>query len=148
MINSRFTVAVHLLALMSAGRERCLGTALTSEIAAESVNTNPVVARRILGSLRRAGLVSSHPGPTGGWLLVQEPQTITLRDVYRAVEDESLFSMHHRPPNSRCEVGRNIQNTLEHYFGEAEQAMEDKLAERTIADVVNDVKARVRAQVG
>ena len=148
MINSRFTVAVHLLALMSVGRERCAGTALTSEIAAESVNTNPVVVRRILGSLRKAGLVSSHPGPTGGWLLLREPGTITLGDVYRAVEDEALFSMHHRPPNSRCEVGRNIQYTLEGYFGEAERAMLDKLAERTIADVVTDVNARVRAQAG
>ena len=145
MINSRFTVAVHLLALMSAGRERCAGAALTSEIAAESVNTNPVVVRRILGLLRNAGLVSSHPGPTGGWLLMQEPQEITLRDVYRAVEEEALFSMHHRPPSSHCAVGRNIQDTLETYFGEAECAMQAKLAERTIADVVNDVMARVRA---
>jgi Rrf2 family protein len=146
MINSRFTVAVHLLALMSAGRERCSGAALTSEIAAESVNTNPVVVRRILGSLRKAGMVSSHPGPTGGWLLVQEPQVITLRDVYRAVEEESLFSMHHRPPSNHCAVGRNIQDTLETYFGEAECAMQTKLAERTIADVVNDVLTRVRAR--
>jgi Rrf2 family protein len=146
MINSRFTVAVHLLALMSAGRERCSGVALTSEMAAESVNTNPVVVRRILGSLRKAGLVSSHPGPTGGWLLVRDPQSITLRDVYRAVEDVSLFSMHHRPPSSHCEVGRNIQDTLEGYFSEAECAMQAKLGERTIADVVNDVMARVRAQ--
>lgn len=146
MINSRFTVAVHLLALMSAGGERCAGTALTSESAAESVNTNPVVVRRILGSLRKAGIVSSHPGPTGGWLLVHDANTITLRDVYRAVEEESLFSMHHRPPSSHCAVGRNIQHTLESYFGEAEQAMQAKLGERTIADVVTDVMVRVRAQ--
>lgn len=146
MINSRFTVAVHLLALMSAGPGRCSGAALTSESAAESVNTNPVVVRRILGLLRKAGLVSSHPGPTGGWTLVQEPQAITLRDVYRSVEDESLFSMHHRPPSSQCDVGRNIQVTLETYFGEAECAMQTKLAERTIADVVNDVMSRVHAR--
>lgn len=148
MINSRFTVAVHLLALMSAGQERCAGTALTSESAAESVNTNPVVVRRILGSLRKAGLVSSHPGPTGGWLLLREPHEITLRDVYRAVEGEALFSLHHRPPSSHCEVGRNIQHSLEGYFGAAERAMEDTLAQHTIADVVEDVRARVRAQAG
>lgn len=146
MINSRFTVAVHLLALMSAGPERCSGRAITSEMAAESVNTNPVVVRRILGALRKAGLVSSHPGPTGGWLLVLEPEEITLCDVFRAVQDESLFSMHHRPPSSHCMIGRNIQDTLEGYFGEAQRAMQEKLAERTIANVVADVRTRVQAQ--
>jgi Rrf2 family protein len=146
MINSRFTVAVHLLALMSAGPERCSGRAITSEMAAESVNTNPVVVRRILGALRKAGLVSSHPGPTGGWLLVLEPEEITLCDVFRAVQDESLFSMHHRPPSSACMIGRNIQDTLEGYFGEAQRAMQEKLGERTIADVVDDVRSRVQVQ--
>ncbi|HEX6507367.1 MAG TPA: Rrf2 family transcriptional regulator [Chloroflexota bacterium] len=146
MINSRFTVAVHLLALMSAGRERYAGMPITSEMASESVNTNPVVIRRILGLLRKAGLVSSQPGPAGGWLLERDPDQITLRDVYRAVKDESLFSMHHRPPSAQCHVGRNIQETLEGYFSAAECALAEKLGEHTIADVVDDVLGRVRAE--
>jgi Rrf2 family protein len=111
MINSRFTVAVHLLTLMSVSRERDPQAPVTSELAADSVSTNPVVVRRILGSLRRAGLVRSQPGPTGGWHLHREPAEISLRDVYRAVEDEQLFSMHRQQPNAECPVGRNIQST-------------------------------------
>ncbi len=146
MINSRFTVAVHLLALMSVDGERSTRKAITSDMAAVSLNTNPVVARRILGSLRKAGLVSSRSGPAGGWVLAGNPESITLRDVYHAVEDEALFSMHNRVPSRHCEIGRNIQGTLEGYFCEAERAMQEKLGERTIADVVLDVMMRAHAE--
>ncbi len=56
--NSRFTVAVHALALLSIVR----GKPATSDYIARSVNTNPVVIRRILGVLGKAGLVETHPG--------------------------------------------------------------------------------------
>jgi Rrf2 family protein len=141
MINSRFTVAVHLLALLAWGTERCPGMPLTSEMAAASVNTNPVVVRRILGLLREAGLVTSQPGPTGGWFLARTPEQITLCDVYRAVEDEALFALHHRPPSRGCLVGAHIQRALGAFFQEAETAMEEKLAQRTITDVVRAVQA-------
>ena len=142
MINSRFTVAVHLLSLLAAGRERFPGAPLTSEIAAESANTNPVVVRRIFGSLRKAGMVSSQPGPNGGWTLKREPETITLREVYRAVEEETLFSMHHRQPSSTCLIGRHIQETLACVFQDAEAAMEAKLGQRTVPDIVGSVLTR------
>lgn len=141
MINSRFTVAVHVLALLGFGRERFPEKSVTSEFAAESVNTNPVVIRRILGSLREAGLVTSQPGPNGGWFLERDPEKITLRDVYQAVADEPLFSMHHRQPSASCVIGGNIQQALHTYFCEAEKAMEDKLSQKTVADVMNSVMA-------
>ena len=142
MINSRFAVAVHLLTLMGMGCAHKPGRPLTSEMAAESVNTNPVVIRRILGLLRHAGLVSSQPGPSGGWFLKLSPEEITLHDIYRAVEDERLFSLHHRRPNDSCLVGHNICDTLDEVFAEAESAMEDKLAERSVADVIAAILLR------
>jgi Rrf2 family protein len=146
MINSRFTVAVHLLALLAAGSKKFPGVPVTSEVAAESVNTNPVVVRRIMGNLRKAGLVSSQPGPNGGWFLEHAPEDITLRGVYRAVQDEQLFSMHHSKPNSNCLVGACIQGALQDYFQEAEAAMEEKLGQKTIADVLEKVRAIAQRQ--
>jgi Rrf2 family protein len=40
----------------------------------------------ILGELRRAGLVRSQRGPSGGYLLDREPDDITIADVMRAVD--------------------------------------------------------------
>jgi Rrf2 family protein len=103
---------------------------------ADSVNTNPVFIRRILGLLSRAGLVASQPGVGGGWRLLRDPASITLLEVHRAVDEEHLLSMHHSQPNPECLIGRNIQRTLTVYFGEAERAFEQVLAGQTIAQVL------------
>jgi Iron-dependent Transcriptional regulator len=52
--SSRFSVAVHILTLLAHEQ----GRALTSEYIAGSVNTNPVVIRRMLGLLSKAALES------------------------------------------------------------------------------------------
>jgi DNA-binding IscR family transcriptional regulator len=77
--STRFTVALHVLTLLASTP----GEALTSEYIAGSVNTNPVVARRLLGTLRKVGIVSSQPGNGGGWELAKNPAKLTLRDVRR-----------------------------------------------------------------
>jgi Rrf2 family protein len=148
MINSRFAVAVHLLTLLAVGSKQRPGAPLTSECAGGSVNTNPVVIRRILGSLRKAGMVSSQPGPNGGWFLRREPAAITLHDVYAAVEEENLFSLHHRQPNAACPIGGHIQEALHAFFAEAEAAMAEKLGQKTIADVVGAIQVCAGERAG
>jgi DNA-binding IscR family transcriptional regulator len=109
---------------------------------AGSVNTNPAVVRRILSMLARAGLTHARLGAGGGTTLARPAADITLRDVYRAVECEGrLFALHHERPNPKCPVGRNIQAVLERATGAAQNALEDELAERTVAEVMAEVKA-------
>jgi Rrf2 family protein len=136
--SSRFAVAIHVLTLLTQNPDE----PATSEYIASSVNTNPVVIRRALGGLRRAGLVRSQGGAGGGWRLARDAEAITLRDVYHAVEeeDEAVFPLHHRPPNPNCPVGRNIQRALAVHFAAATHAMEDELARRTVADVLREVR--------
>ena len=130
--NSRFAIAIHILTLLAQVDEE----AVTSEFIGRSVNTNPVFIRRILGLLNRAGLVTSRPGVGGGWQLRRDPAAITLLEVYHAVDEGHLLAKHHRPPNPECLIGRNIERTLNEYFGEAEQAFEQVLAQQTIAQVL------------
>ncbi len=136
MSNSRFTVACHILTLLAQNPAE----PVTSEYIAASVNTNPVVIRRLLGTLRSAHLVTSQGGNGGGWRLVSAPAAVTLRDVYRAVEDEPLFPLHHREPNQNCPVGRHIQQALTGAFAAATRALEDELARTTIADLLREVQ--------
>src|SRR5437763_13957245 len=110
-MSSRFAVAVHALTLL--GSE---DGPLTSEFIAGSVNTNPVVIRRVLAALRTAKLVASKGGASGGWRLTRAPSAITLRDVYRAVEGPSLFALPEQPPNPACPVGSTIQAALTREF--------------------------------
>jgi Rrf2 family protein len=133
--NSQFAVAIHILTMLAGVKD----VPMTSERMAGSVNTNPVFIRRILGLLSRAGLVVSQSGVGGGWRLLRTPETITLLDVYRAVDERHLVAYSHSVPNPECLVGRNIQRTLNHYFGEAEQAFKQSLAQRTIVDVLTTI---------
>ncbi len=133
--NSQFAVALHILTLLALNAHE----PLTSEYIAGSVNTNPVFIRRVLGKLAHASLVTSQPGVGGGWQLLRGPETITFLDAYSAVEDDRLVGMHHSTPNPQCLVGRNIQRSLLQYFGEAEQAFTQVLAQRTIAQLLESV---------
>ncbi|MCT4780854.1 Rrf2 family transcriptional regulator, partial [Exiguobacterium antarcticum] len=106
------------------------------EYIAGSVNTNPVVIRRLTGLLRQAGLLQTVAGKTGA-TLTKDAAAITLLMVYRAVEPkETLFSMHEHP-NPACPVGRNIQSTLDDTFVRAQQALEAELEAETLSDVIH-----------
>ncbi len=138
--SSRFAVAVHTLVyLASRNNDK---DSITSDMIAQSVNTNPVVIRRILGTLRESNLVTSQSGACGGWYLKRKPDTISLCEIYRALESDPLFAMPPRPGNASCEIGRNMQEVLNCYFKEAERAAESSLDNVTLAHVMQQVWSR------
>ncbi len=126
-------MAVHVLTLLATTPT---GELLTSDRLAGSVNTNPVVIRRILGQLKKAGLVEVRAA-VGGTHLRRAAADITLLDVYRAVEvvAGNLFSFHEHP-NPKCPVGRNIQAALDETLHRAQAALEQQLAAVSVAQVV------------
>jgi Rrf2 family protein len=134
--NSRFAVAVHVLSLMAWSGEE----PLKSEQVAESVNTNPVVIRRILKELAEAGLVVSQTGSLGGSRLANHPAKTTLLDVYQALEYGGVFSLHRQPPSRDCPVGVNIETVLGDVLQEVDSAVERVLQNITINDVVRRLK--------
>jgi Rrf2 family protein len=134
--SSRFVVAVHVLALLAYSG----GGALTSNCLAGSVNTNPVVVRRILALLARAGLVATQEGAKGGVRLAKPAGQIDLRAVFAAVESDALFALHPQPPNPACRVGASIQAALEPTLDAAAAALLRSLAKTTVADVVRRLR--------
>ncbi|MEV6234379.1 Rrf2 family transcriptional regulator [Saccharopolyspora shandongensis] len=136
-LSSRSAVAIHALTMLARWDDR----SLTSAEIAESLASNPVLVRRILGSLRDAGLVVSTEGRGGGWSLARAAREITLYDAYTAVEAGPVLSRHPHPPSAECEVGRNMQDLLEAEFRDAERAMEERLGRTTIADLARKVLA-------
>jgi Rrf2 family protein len=142
--NSRFAVAVHVLSLMAWSGEE----PLKSEQVAESVNTNPVVIRRMLLELADAGLVVSQTGSLGGSRLANDPAKTTLLDIYQALECGGVFSLHRQPPSRNCPVGVNIETVLGDVLQEVDSAVEKVLASITINDVVQRLKPCSSLTVG
>ena len=139
-ISSRFAVAVHILSLLAVNST----SHNTSDWIAGSVNTNPVIIRRVLGKLKKAGFVNVRSG-TGGAYLVKELQDITLFAVYQAVEvvkEDNLFHLHEHP-NPKCPVGANIQSVLQVVLVSAQSAMEEVLMKVTMAQLVTGLVEKI-----
>src|ERR687894_547899 len=123
MMATRFAVSLHILALIARGPT---GQSTSARLA-WSIGTNPVVVRRISGLLARAGLITVQRGP-GGASLARPAESITLRDVWRAIhpEGEALLRLHGRT-NPACQVGRRMPEVLQDRFRGAETALLDDL---------------------
>ena len=129
--NSRFAFAVHILTMLALSK----GKRVPSDFIAESAKTNPVIIRRVMSLLKKAGFITSQTGAGGGTILIRKPKDITLLDVYNAVENVSIFSLHPNMPNPKCPVGKNIQNLLSDVFIKAEHAMKEVLEAATIEQI-------------
>ena len=141
-ISSRFTIAVHVLICIETFKDKFK---TTSDFLASSVNVNPVVIRRILQQLKKAGIVEVKRG-SGGADLAGKPEDITLLDVYTAVEsvEEGQLFHFHENPNPQCPVGRNIHNILDDRLKKIQDAMEAQMRSVTIRDVMEDADKYIR----
>lgn len=129
-------MAVHIASLLALAG----GKPRTSTEIAHSIDTNPVVVRRIIAALARAGLVTARRGASGGSTLARTAQRITLHDLRAAVEAPEPFAIHDHP-STGCPVGRNIERVLSGVLGRAEAALVRELKRTTLADIVSDLQA-------
>ncbi|CAL9442949.1 Putative HTH-type transcriptional regulator YwnA [Streptomyces sp. enrichment culture] len=141
--NSRLTIAAHAPAWICLCQRQGHEVATAEKIAA-GANTNPVVIRRLLGELRRAGLVEPRRGAGAGWSLACELGSITLLDVYEAVEPGPLFAMHRTTPDQGCVVGHGIQPAKGGIYQDIEDTLRHELARVTPEKVLRDVPAAPR----
>lgn len=130
-------MAVHVLTVL-AYKE---GDRVTSAFLAGSVNTNPVIIRRLLLALQQARLVDTSKGAGAGSRLSRAPGRINLAEIYRAVEECEAFTKPSRKPNEDCPVGQCMREALDKVFASAQQAMERDLQKTTLADLIEMVKA-------
>lgn len=138
--DTRLSVAIHILTVLSfAGTET-----RSSELLARSVNTNPVVVRRLLSLLKKAGLIEVQRG-SGGSTLSGKPENITLLDVYRAVVPHPKATPFylHQDPCCDCYIGKNIHDALNAPYAKVNKAMQDSLASTTIAEIASFIKQRL-----
>ncbi len=127
--STRFPAAIHILTLLAIKNGECC----SSEWVAKSLRTNAVVVRRIVGLLQEAGFVTSQAGSQGGAMLAVEPDTITLRDIYDAVEDESVFCMH--DPHPKCPVACSVKEQVSDLVSNAEGKMKADLARTKLSSI-------------
>lgn len=133
--NTQFAVAAHVLTYLGGLPD---GVSASSDELADSTGSNPVYIRRVLGPLREAGLVHSRPGARGGWELALPPRAISLATVWRLLNGtDPVLGLH--GPNPRCPVGKQVHRSLITLDRQVAQAVDNELAEHTVADLLQDV---------
>jgi Rrf2 family protein len=132
----RFAFAVHVMAVLALEKADCC----SSSRLARTVNTNPVVIRRLLIELQAAGLISTLRGPHGGALLKRKPEKVTLREIHNAVDQGNTFATHPNEPSAECPVGRKIAKVMERIQERANRALARELEKMTLADVLRDLR--------
>ena len=137
-ISSRFTIAIHVLVCIETFKDEYK---ITSDFLASSVNVNPVVIRRLLQQLKRAGIISVARG-SGGAKIEKPLDKITLLDIYHAVEcvEEGQLFHFRENPNLACPVGRSIHTMLDTKLEEIQKAMEDKMQSISLQDILEEQK--------
>jgi Rrf2 family protein len=131
--SSRFIVAIHSLVILA--RNWGKGPVCSKSIAS-SVETNPVVIRRLMSLLESAQLVKAVAGRTGGFELAREASSISLADIYSSVEHDTVFRMHKPDTESECPVAAQMAKVLVPKLKMAETAMTQMLSRTALSEVV------------
>ena len=136
--DSRLSGVLHVLLHMAEQKEP-----VTSEALAKAMDTNAVVIRRIMAGLRDHGHVRSEKGHGGGWTLARDLATISLRDVYEALGQPSLFALGNRTESPGCLVEQAVNAALDQAFEDAEALLLSRLGNVTLAMLSADFKKRL-----
>lgn len=128
--NGRLSLALHTLGHMASDPNLMRTSA---DIAAHA-GTNPVVVRRVLGQLRKAGLLVSEKGHAGGWRLARAPDAITLADVYIAL-DERLIATGDAGDTPSCSLEHALHRRVSGVLEDVERSLIERLAATTISEV-------------
>ena len=141
-MDTRFSVAVHSLILIAKS-----DIPLSSEQIAASAGVNPSYVRKILTSLRNAGIISAHRG-IRGFRMNSDADTLSLLQIYQEVCEQNLtlFDIHQNP-NDQCIVGRHIQQVLGDMFKTLEQEMAMKMQEQTLGDCIDAILMREQKSI-
>lgn len=141
--DSRLSGVLHLLLHMAEQ-----GGPVTSETLARSMDTHPVVIRRIMAGLREQGYVQSEKGHGGGWTLACDLSKVTLRDIYEALGSPVLLSMSNRTEAPDCLIEQAVNDALNQACHDAEALLLSRLGEVTLATLGANVHNRRIARRG
>ena len=134
--NTRLATGVHVLVMLAGDAS----ATMTSATLAAKLDTNPVVIRRVLSLLGKAGLINSRKGPTGGSRMAKPATAISLADVYSAVESNPLFYM----PAVSTSGPRSVNLSLRKLFLKSKSCIHEQLAGVSLEQIVKSQPRRLK----
>jgi Rrf2 family protein len=134
--NVQFAVSTHIATVLAYHP----GQEVTTATLAASVRAEPTFVRRSVARLAKAGLIVTTRGKHGACTLARAPEEITLLDLYRASEAPPNSSNHTYSDQPSCPVSPYLKPSMQAVLDDAQAAYEARLAQRTLAEVVDAVR--------
>jgi len=93
-------------------------------------------AYKIIKKLRKAGIVASHRGASGGYRLNKPADRITIFEIVSAV-DEGLFIIDCLKGNARCACNPDMDSCgMRRELSRIQKCLTKALSQRTMAEIV------------
>ena len=75
-------------------------------------------------------------------MLAVAADKVTMRDIYEAVEEQSVFSVH--APHPRCPIACCVKDRVHEVFAGAESKMKNELAKTRLSSISKQAAAEFR----
>ncbi|WP_439530093.1 Rrf2 family transcriptional regulator [Pannonibacter sp.] len=131
-VDQRFSVAVHAMCVLTF-RSPDLSNAV---FVGDNISVNPLIVKRIIGSMVKAGLAEAVLGARGGYRLARPADQVTLWDIYFAVQGSGPFRKRHGMPESNCDEGRAIDRVVYDLYTDLDLVVETRLKQVTLAHIL------------
>lgn len=116
-------------------------TPVKSHVLSHVMGVSDSYLKKTLRKLAIGGLVESSASKDGGFQLSRSVDTITLADVYQALEPEGFMFRATSTPEKIFPDGEHVGDAIEHVvqsFQEGYEAFLDRLAKRPLSDLLED----------
>ncbi|OJV63066.1 MAG: hypothetical protein BGO41_10200 [Clostridiales bacterium 38-18] len=134
MYSTKFSVSLHILSLIALKEEK----SITSDYIAGSINTNPVLVRRLMSLLKKSGLIVAQTkiGATG---LAKPANEISMKEIFIAVEGDAPIFKIHEDTNQNCPVGARIGSVVTHVNHQMKEKFNEELDSIYLIDILMDL---------
>ena len=136
-INNRFSVGVHIMTALGDH----YGQPVTSSDLTASVGAHESQVRGVLSKLVKGGLVVTSRGRNGFSSLSRPANTISLLEVYKAVEPPPVFSIHGYPKEKTCRTSCTHKEAMAEVLRDAQRAFETRLGQRMLSELVRRARS-------
>jgi Rrf2 family protein len=135
-INRRTDYAIRVMLALA---EHPYGERLSTQSIRDKMLVPRAFLERIIAELSKERLIITFPGPNGGIQLNKNPNTITLRQIWEAIEGPLLISDCLQSPEE-CPLHENCP--VRGYWGRLQGVMQRELEAMTIGELSMELKRK------
>ena len=126
-----FSLGVHALVFLNHKKE-----SVSSEVLAENICTNPARVRKVMAKLKKAGIVETKEGISGGYRFIEDAQTLSLDRLAEALEVRFIdVAWRSGSVDMECLVASGMADIMDEIYGQLNEACKQKLKKITIYDI-------------